>query len=189
VRDYRANLVSHRRVFTVKKGTDIVYRWMKVNMLIEDAKRLSPEKYFTLTYESLVSNPEQKMEEVCRFLNLPYDKNMVQNHQSGMYSNFNRNKNEGFLKVHQNVFNPINSKHITEWEEKLSADELASVEAVAGEYGEARYGYRMKALRKSKPKGFLLMDLKYRAIKALYRNALSNPWLYWGIKKYLWRSF
>jgi hypothetical protein len=189
VRDYRANLVSHRRVFTVKKGTDIAYRWMKVNMLIEAAKRLSPGKYFTLTYESLVSNPEQKMKEVCSFLNLPYDKNMVQNHQSGMYSNFNRNKNEGFLKVHQNVFNPINSKHITEWEETLSAEELANVEAVAGEYGETKYGYKMKTLRNSKPAGFLLMDLKYTAIKALYRKALSNPWLYWSIKKYVWRSF
>jgi hypothetical protein len=165
---------------------------MKVNMLIEEAKKQSPEKYFTLTYESLVTDPAGKSEEICAFLNLPYDLNMVENHQSGMYSSFNRNTNKGFLKVHQNVFKPINPKHIHDWEEKLSTEELASVEAVAGKFGEATYGYKPKGsieMKQEKQPVSFMMDLKYRTIKALYHTALANSWLYYKIKQYVWRNF
>lgn len=192
VRDYRANLVSHRRVFTVKRGTDIAYRWMKVNRLIEEAKQKYPGKYFTIKYETLVSEPEESMKQVCQFLNLSYDKNMVENHQAGMYAKFNNNKQETFRKVHQNVFNPINSKHISEWEEKLSASELMKVEAAVGEFAEEKYGYALKnskEMLKDSATIPLIMNLKYRAIKLLYRKALANGWLYYVIKRYIWRSF
>jgi Sulfotransferase family len=192
VRDYRANLVSHKKVFTVKKGTDIAFRWMKVNMLVEEAKKQAPQNYLTLRYEDLVSNPTQNMEDVCRFLNLPFDPNMVQNHQSGMYSNFNSNKKEGFLKVHQNVFNPINPSLINEWKEKISADELLNVESAIGNYAETMYGYlpiNPISSLKNKPIGYFMMNLKYKMIKALYKKALANFTLYWFIKKNLWGGF
>jgi hypothetical protein len=192
VRDYRANLVSHRRVFTVKKGIDIAYRWMKVNMLVEEAKSRTPQNFFTLTYENLVSNPLQNMESVCKFLHLPFDQNMAQNHQSGMFSGFNRNTEERFRKVHQNVFNPIDPALINAWKEKIPPEELMNVEAVAGKYGETMYGYKRTSSRKTASKytlGYLIMSLKYRVIKTLYRKALANFWLYRSIKKYLWPDF
>lgn len=192
VRDYRANLVSHKKVFTVKKGTDIAYRWMKVNMLVEESKNRAPQNYLTLKYEELVSNPAQNMEVVCRFLGLPFDENMVQNHQSGMYSKFNSNKKEGFLKVHQNVFNPINPALINEWKEKISPEELLNVESAVGKFAETMYGYKPvnpeNAILK-KPQGYFMMNLKYRIIKALYKKALANFRLYWFIKKNLWGGF
>ena len=191
VRDYRANLVSHRKVFTVKKGTDIAFRWMKVNMLVEEAKKMAPQNYFTLTYESLVGSPVDTLSKVCLFLNLPFDENMVQNHQSGMYSKFNSNKKEGFLKVHQNVFNPINPSLISEWKEKIPKEELMNVEAAVGNFAKSMYGYELIFPEKSgnNPNGFFMMNLKYKAIKSLYRKALANLWLYRNIKKYVWGGF
>jgi len=192
VRDYRANLVSHRRVFTVKRGTDIAYRWMRVNMLIEEAKRRRPEKYFTLTYESLVSAPVKNIQDICTFLKLEYDKNMVENHQLGMYSNFNNNSGEGFRKVHEKVFHAINPAFIDSWKGKIPEKELLAVEAVAGQYAENTYQYKSISIGKTAKDatiGYFMMDLRYRAIKALYRTALANVWLYKGIKKYVWKSF
>ena len=192
VRDYRANLVSHRRVFTVKRGTDIAYRWMKVNMLIENAKSRSPQNYFTLTYESLVSNPGKSMEDVCRFLNLPYDKNMAENHRLGMYSNFNSHKKEGFRKVHEKVFSPIDISLIDSWKEKIPQKELMEVEAVAGKYAEDLYAYKPAnngGKIETARVNYFMIDLKYRTIKALYRKALANKWLYYGIKYYVWPNF
>ncbi len=192
VRDYRANLVSHKKVFTVKKGTDIAFRWMKVNMLVEEEKKLSSKSFFTLTYENLISNPTQNLENVCRFLNLPFDQNMVQNHQSGMYSKFNSNKKEGFLKVHRNVFTPINPSLIDSWKEKIPTEELLNVEAAVGKYAETMYGYKTlnpQNVLNIRPRGYFMMNLKYMIIKGLYHNALANPWLYRFIKKYLWGSF
>jgi Sulfotransferase family len=160
-------------------------------MIIEEAKKISPQNYITLTYESLVSNPEKSMEDVCQFLNLPYDNNMVQNHQSGMYSNFNSNTKEGFRKVHQNVFNPITPAHIDEWEGKIPAQELFQVESVAGKFGEITYGYKLTHPEKmtNSLEGHFMMDFKYKGIRALYRQALSHLWLYYKIKHYVWRNF
>lgn len=192
VRDYRANLLSHRRVFTVKRGTDIAYRWMKVNLLVEEAKKRSPEKYFTLKYESLVNNPAKNMEEICHFLNLPYDKNMAENHQLGMYSNFNTNNEKGFRKVHEKVFQPINSSLADSWQGNIPKKELLAVEAVAGQYAEITYQYKRTEKKEESGLGFIahfIMDLKYRGIKALYRSTLANAWLYYIIKRYVWRNF
>jgi hypothetical protein len=192
VRDYRANLVSHRRVFTVKRGTDIAYRWMKVNMLVEEAKKHSPEKYYTLKYESLVSEPEKKMQDVCLFLNLPFEPAMAESHQSGMYSKFNTNKEKGFRKVHEKVFQPINAALIDSWRGRIPQMELSAVEAIAGKFGEAYYGYKQTnpdIKVKLGTLSYFMMDLKYRAIKTLYRKALSNFWLYYRIKRNVWRNF
>jgi hypothetical protein len=191
VRDYRANLVSHRRVFTFKNAADIAYRWLKVNKLIEEAKSQSSKNYFTLTYESLVSKPQQSMEDVCRFLGLPFDINMVQNHQSGMFSKFNSNKDTGFQKIHENVFNPIAPSLINNWEGKISANELKKVEAIAGKFGETHYGYLpVNPIEKTEetPKVSALTDLKYNGMKTFYRKALANFGLYYTIKRYLWRN-
>jgi len=192
VRDYRANLVSHRRVFTVKNGTDIAYRWMKVNTLIEEEKKKFPDKFFTLTYESLVSDSNKKMQEVCQFLNLPFDATMVNNHQSGMYSKFNTNTQKGFRKVHEQVFQPINPSLIDTWKEKIPDEEITKVEAVVGKFAETMYGYRPANIQKkagNKSSSHFMMDMKYRIIKMLYREALAHLWLYYVIKRYVWRNF
>lgn len=192
VRDYRANLVSHRRVFTVKRGTDIAYRWMKVNMLIEEAKKKRPEKFLTIKYESLVSDAAIKMEEVCRFLNLPFEPVMVENHQSGMYAKFNSNTQQGFRKVHEKVFQPINASLINAWQGNIPEKELVKVEKVAGNFAEAMYGYtriNLEQRQVNSERNYFLMDLKYKAIKLLYKTALANLWLYYKIKHYVWRNF
>ncbi len=189
VRDYRANLVSHRKIFTVKKGTDIAFRWVKVNKLIEEAKSLQPNNYFTITYEALVLNPAQNLEGACSFFNIPFNMNMVENHQSGMFSGFQNNNRERFQKVHHNVFQPINPKLIDEWKEQMTAEELVSVEAVAGEYGEQKYGYKTLNLIKENSGGYFITNLKYIVIKALYRKSFANLWLYYFIKRYVWRHF
>lgn len=192
VRDYRANIVSHQRVFTVKNANDITYRWMKVNMLIEAVKRHSPQKFYTLNYESLVGNPVETMEKVCGFLNISFNKNMAENHQSGMFSGFNENTKDGFRKVHENVFHPINPALIDEWKEKITTTDLNKVETIAGKYAETMYGYKLlnpKKLKKNTSGSNLFMALKYRGIKLLYRTALANIWLYRLIKKNIWRHF
>jgi protein-tyrosine sulfotransferase len=199
VRDYRAYLISYhkmfantKRAYTVKKSTEIVYRWMKVNMLIEEAKKRSPKNYFTLTYEFLVNNPAQSMQEVCGFLNLPYDENMVQNHQSGIYLQFKGIKKERFRKVHENVFQPINPSLTDDWKGKISEKELISIEAVAGKYAEVIYGYKNTLpveVVKSNPTTLFMLNLKYKVIRILYRKVFAHTWIYYIIKKNLWRNF
>jgi hypothetical protein len=160
-------------------------------MLIEEAKSRVPKNYFTLTYESLVGNPRQSMENLCKFLGLSFDINMTQNHQSGMYDKFNSNKDSGFQKIHESVFNPINPSLINNWKGKITSAELTKVEAIAGKFGESHYGYlpvtptnKIEATTKIS----LLMDWKYRGMRTFYRKALANFALYYSIKRNIWKS-
>jgi hypothetical protein len=171
--------VSHQKVFLVKKVTDITYRWLKVNMLIEEIKSHSTQTFFTLTYESLVGNPSEKIQELCGFFNLPFNVNMVQNHQLGMYSKFGATTGAGFRKVYESVFHPINPALISEWEKIISPGDLIKAESIAGEYGEKIYGYKLKSHGKGakiKLAGYFFMELKFKVIRAFFRTILSNYW-------------
>jgi hypothetical protein len=192
VRDYRANIVSHRHVFTIKQSADISYRWTKVNMLIEKAKSLYPEKFFTLKYEALVSDTASSLSAVCAFLGVPFEEKMAADHASGIYTSFNANHKEGFRKIHGNVFNPVTSSYVDEWRKSLSAEDITSAERVAGSYAEKMYGYKMtypeKVVNTASSVTFP-MKFKYVVIRKIYRVALQNPWLYFKIRKYVWHTF
>lgn len=197
VRDYRAFLVSYHRmvanstrIYTVKEATDIVYRWMKINMLIEEAKNRSPQNYFTLTYEFLVNNPSKSMVDICRFLNLAYNENMVQNHQSGIHYKFLNNDKARFRKIHRNLFQPINPSLIDEWKGKISEENLIGIESIAGKFGETMYGYKLtKPEKKSTNYELIIKQLKHSLFTILYRKVYTNLWLYYKIKKSIWRNF
>jgi hypothetical protein len=192
VRDYRANIVSHRRVFAIKQSADITYRWLQMNMLIEEAKSQNKENYFTQKYENLVSEPIKSVADICSFLQIPFDEKMAVQHSSGIFPGFKANKKERFQKIHQSVFTPITSSFVNKWEKTLTPQDIAEAENIAGDYAEKMYAYKKHSgaeiVMRQHSDGFM-MKLKYRAIKNLYMLILKNPWLYFKIKKYVWKYF
>ena len=191
VRDYRANIASHQRVFKIKKASALAYRWVKVNKLIEESKLRNAGRYLTLTYELLVSDPESSMKEICTFLRIPFSDKMTKDHISFLYASFKENKKERFREVHGSLFQPINSSHLNEWTEKLSAREINDAEAIAGKYARAKYGYPMSLNAPAKIffGKVLFIKIKYVSNKAMYRIVLSNLTLYYFIKRKIWSDF
>jgi hypothetical protein len=198
VRDYRAYLVSYRRVFsnlqnayTVKRSTDIVYRWMKVNMLIDESKIRNPGRYFTLKYETLVTAPESSMKEVCSFLGIPFSEKMTKDHTAALYPSFKENKNKRFREMHRSIYEPINLTYRDEWKEKLLPKEITQAESVAGEFGSAKYGYLLASNKPLKWNYFssLYIKTKYLLIKRIYSMVFSNLTLYYFIRRRVWRNF
>jgi hypothetical protein len=191
VRDYRANIVSHQRVFKIKKAADLAYRWLKINELIEKSKIRKSGKYFTLKYETLVLEPESAMKGICDFFRIPFSENLAKDHTSHIYSTFNQNKQDRFREMHRSLFTPINAVHVDEWREKLSPDEVRESEAVAGEYGKIKYGYpivstipaKMSMLR------IFVIKIRYLLIRNTYRVVCSNLTLYYFIRRKVWRDF
>jgi len=192
VRDYRAIVNSYIKVYKLKKPADIAFRWMRANMLIEEAKRNLPQNYFTLKYNTLVNDTPRIMPEVCKFLGIAFDGNMVTNHISGIYSSFHNNKKEDFKKFHKNVFRPIDTTRNEEWKVQLSAEEAAEAEAIAGEYGYKMYGFEPNSANYKVSKNSLdlmFAKLKYKIIRKMDETALFNPWLYFNMRGQIWRSF
>lgn len=192
VRDYRANIVSHRRVFIIKQSADITYRWLKMNMLIEQAKNSNAENYFTLKYEDLVSEPVKSVKNICNFLQVPFCEKMAVQHSSGIYPGYNANGKKRFRKIHQSVFTPITSSFLDKWMKTLTPREIDQAENIAGEYAEKMYGYKRHSnadISKRKRSARLMTKFKFRAINKIYDIVLNNPRIYFIIKKYVWKYF
>jgi len=54
-------------------------RWVAANTAIETAKKANSEKFLVIKYEDLVTHPYSKMKEICDFLNVNYDSELVDN--------------------------------------------------------------------------------------------------------------
>jgi Sulfotransferase family len=76
-------------------------------------KALSPEQYTTLYYEKLIENPEIVLNDLCRFLGVPYNASMLD------------------YPLHSTYKKPDKSL-IQQWKHKLSQREVQYVEAKAG---------------------------------------------------------
>jgi hypothetical protein len=188
VRDYRAIITSHRRVFMLKKIPDITYRWLKINMCIEEAKASNKENYFTLNYENLVSEPENSMTAICKFLDVPFYEKMAAQHSSGIYPGFNANNKKRFREIHQSLFTPISSSYANKWEKTLTTEEITEAENIAGDYAEKMYGYKKtsKGGEHKNSVGFIT-KLKYNLINKMYFFVFNTPGLYFTIRTYIWK--
>lgn len=191
VRDYRANIASHQRVFKIKNSSDLAYRWLKVNEMIEAAKLRNPGKYITLKYESLVDNPESSLMNICSFFEIPFSSNMTSNYLNSLYPSFKKNKRERFKEMHETIFQPINKELKDSWKSTLSSIDIAKAESVADDFANEYYGYSLNTDTKMNlnPLRFFIIKIKYRMIKFTYGIVFRNFSLYYFVRRKIWRDF
>lgn len=135
IRDYRAQVNSMLKVnFEKKIISSLAARWVGFNKEIEHLKNNYPSQVLLIKYENLVENPEKQYSNICSFLEIGYEADILMT---------NRHKKEFNIKHHTSLEEKINTKHIKEWETDLSADQIKDCEAVAGNYGEM-FGYKKK---------------------------------------------
>lgn len=77
IRDVRDVCLSANRTW----GRNIyrtAQRWVDhITKCREDAKKYSPSDYLEIKYEELVKSPQKNIKEVCEFLNISFEKNML----------------------------------------------------------------------------------------------------------------
>ncbi|HXP50438.1 MAG TPA: sulfotransferase, partial [Bacteroidia bacterium] len=179
VRDYRANIASHKKISWILKldTADMAYRWMRVNQLIEEAKSKVPQKWFTLKYELLVTDTEKVMKNICSFLNIPFDKEMIEGHDKKVFPKFKEfTDDKGFMRFHEALFKSIDKAMINKWKKELTAEDIAIAETIAGNYAGKLYGYE----RSSELKAYNISPLRMLKIKWTYYFVIK----YFGILKY-----
>lgn len=126
VRDYRDCIASHNRVFKKRAVNIHAASWVLTNQKIERSKAKIPDRFMTLRYEDLVTNPEIKTREVCQFLGVSF--------------------NEAMLKFYENIpgksefTKPIHPGNIGKYKQQLSAKQLACIEWICAGPGQT-YGY------------------------------------------------
>lgn len=171
IRDYRDNFVSMRKLSDLKLEAPIltlqVYRWRYVARLFLKCKKRHPEKFHIVRYEDLVSDKSAVLEELCRFIGIPFEPSVF---------DFYKKKEETFQtydsplveRVHGSLMNPINTGRMEQWKKELTPGEIRMADAVAGKYAgifryeQAEKGFNLRLWLKSRPMtiyGYLIFKL------------------------------
>ena len=132
VRDGRANMYSYmqRYAYTAVRAAR---RWRRINRKIETAKLFSAgHNVLELRYEDLIANPEQVCQDIFRQIGLEFtvqldDLSQAFDHSIGS----NEDKMVGYQKIRLD----------RRWEDRLSEEELAVFEKIAGKLNK-KYGYQ-----------------------------------------------
>lgn len=146
VRDPRAVLVSHRVAWPDNRSQGSVevgahcLAWLLHMRASATFHEMFPSDYLELPYESLLSNPEGTLLELCAFLGVEYDERML-DYDARRPKNFDANREPWKIKA----LEPIDRSRANAWKEVLSAREVRMFDLLIGSlmhqygYGSARY--------------------------------------------------
>jgi hypothetical protein len=118
IRNPKDNIVSNKVNFDNNNITSLAYHWKYYNEKLLKLSFTFPESFYKLRYEDFVSNPEKYLLEICSFLEIDYNKEML---------NFNQQVGKHFegrphflTSLHKNLINPVNANEVNSWKNKLS---------------------------------------------------------------------
>ena len=149
VRDPRDVAVSWRR-FRELRGDDplTAAHWAQVwaQTIVETRVKASRvPHYLEIRYEDLVSEPEPTLRRVCEFIALPFSEGMLSYHRSaderlaelgsGLAAEGGQPARSGADRIapHALTKEPPRADRVGAWQEALSGEEVAEVEAITGE--------------------------------------------------------
>ena len=127
VRDGRNVALSYSHVdFGPKNVARAARLWQRrVGAGIRDGRALPPGRYIEIRNEDLARDTETEVRKVCEFLDLEFDPRMLDEEE--------RAKGEVHKVTHHHTPEASGRKHYSEWQEEMSAGDIAVFEAVAGE--------------------------------------------------------
>ncbi len=154
IRDYRASSSSTRTILTQKPIKALAYNWLLSNTEIEKVKSKYPQNFHTLKYEDLLTNTIKEINNVTTFLNVEYNGNMLNYHDTlkqEIPNYLDRSPNKkieerrkiGINKVHKNIAKPIDPSFINKWKTKLTTEQVQLLDNICGEIAK-KHGYIIK---------------------------------------------
>lgn len=144
-RDYRDNIESLLRMnFEAGIPALLAYRWKFTHQLIDKLIKKAPERIYRIKYENLCQEPEKYTREICAFLGIDFQKQMLDFHKK--YEIAGEMIKEESLNIHKNLKNPINTSRIGLWQKRLSEKQIKVADMVVGDLAE-QAGYSRKYTR------------------------------------------
>ncbi len=140
VRDYRDNIVAIQRARKIIQESGNTYvalgRWKLYNKFILNCKKKFPDRFYTLRFEDLITNPDKEMSLLCNFLSINFKTEMLdyQNRIDGYYSDKN------FHRLHSSLKKPFDNSKIDEWKKILPKEKAMRSEILVGNFAQA-FGY------------------------------------------------
>lgn len=178
VRDYRDNIVSIQRAGKLIKESGNPYfslgRWNLYNRFVVRYQKKFPDRFYLVHFEELIRDPETVMKNLCVFLDLDFDPEILNYHQRiGNYF-----KEEGFNALHKSLQTPFDLSKIGEWERELPRNQAIRCEVLSGSFPK-KIGY---------PPKFNVNLLRRASIKLIYYPLLLIGQFRFFLKIVFYRS-
>lgn len=146
IRDPRDVLASYREV-TIEpryRYLDAVFACLhSMNWAATTGAALPNDSYLVLKHEDFVTKPEQTTRQICRFLDIEFEPDMLDTSQFRNYEGKRWEGNSAF----GDVSNQISSRSINRWHSKLQDFELIFVESIIGEDLLKHFGYQASGIK------------------------------------------
>lgn len=140
VRDYRDNIASSKKLKFRDNVILLAHVWNINNQHIESVKQKHEKQFYFIKYEDLVSNPEFYVREICNFLDVDFQDNMLNFHIKAQELQAIHHSKE-ISKTHPNLLKPINKNQINQWKKYISDKELDMIEYIIKELAD-KYKYQ-----------------------------------------------
>ena len=174
VRDPRACVASLRKLGWFEGHIPpMAELWERSLNGVQRCRRtLAPDQLLEVRYEDLVSDPERIAPQVAAFAGITADESAVESMLR--YHEYDETRDEQY---HSNLRRPIDPSRISEWQDALSAEEIAFVEQATRPLM-LRWGYEPVADGVSVPPALLreFGKQRRRQMLARWRRGLNNEW-------------
>jgi len=127
IRDGRDIYLSLKRIDKSKRNISVqALEWVyKIKKARKDLSILKPSQVLELRYEDLVTSPTQILKKTCDFLQVRYEKEMLEYWKSS----------DKYIGIHHSelIFQPVSSKSVSKWKLKMTRNQLNRFELIAGQ--------------------------------------------------------
>lgn len=136
-RDGRGVATSWRKVFWGPKNIEeSAFLWRKrINKCREDSKLC--KNYLEIKYESLILYPEEKLREICEFIEEPFEKKMLAYYKldgRNRYLSMIKNQRWKMRKeYHKNLNKPLDMEIAERWRSELNRQQISKFQIIAGD--------------------------------------------------------
>jgi len=161
VRDGRATVHSiiTRKVtitgFDLKSFKQCLQKWnAAISAMNDQCTELGPEKCLPVYYEQLVLHPEEWMRKILKFLDLPWNDNVLRHHEQ-----INKKGGVSLSKVERSsdqVIKPVNLEALSKWVGKIPEDVVAEMAEIAPMLSHFGYNPNENPPNYGKPDQFVL---------------------------------
>lgn len=155
-RDGRDVAVSFRKAVVGEKHFyHIAKDWSDTQQLaLNHRQKISPERFFSLSYEALTSDDEASMRRLCKFLKVKYTESMLEFHTSDEAA-----RAAAASDLWQNVSNPVMRNNTRKYLKEARIADVRIFESVAGHVLDA-LGYTRAYLPKGRELRFSPADIE-----------------------------
>lgn len=186
VRDYRGNIVTIQRAANTIKESGNTYfaigRWKLYNKFILKYKKKFPDRFCTIRFEDLITNPEKEMTSLCSFLSIDFKKEIL-NFQSKINDYYS---DENFNRLHGSLKKPFDRSKIGEWKKILPKEKSIRSEILVGNFAkkfEYLPYYKVSFFRRIWVKSlffpiFIVGQIRFLIKTILYKSPLVMRMIY-----------